>query len=161
MKQRKPWLYYLMVWLSGGLFLFAWPFLMARDMNNASGGYIPRLGVLTTAYVGTAILYLGLVAYEVHRFTTHTPKVGQPFQVTSDYYFALLLAIVFVLFALPAYLVAKTSEFLRARGTSALGVFLSVALFICYGISLPLLQGKLNEHWRAQPNTAVNPDAAP
>jgi DMSO reductase anchor subunit len=161
MKQRRPWLYYLMVWVSGGLFLLAWPFLMARDMNDASRNYVPRLGVLTIVYCTTFILYIGMVAYEVHRFATHTMKVGQPYHVTSDSYFALLLVLVFLLFALPAYLVSKTAEFVRARGRFGLGRFLSVALFICHGISLPILQSKLNEQWRAEPNTAVNPDAAP
>jgi hypothetical protein len=161
MKHRRPWFYYLMGWLSGGLFWFAWPFLMARDMNGALRNYIPRLGVLTVVYGGIVTLYLGLVAYEMHRVATYSLEDGQPFQSTSGPYIVLLLVLAFVVFALPAYLVAKTAGFLHVRGRSTLGGFSSVALFICYGISLPMLQRKLNEEWRAQPNTAVNADAAP
>ena len=161
MKQRRPWLHYLMVWLSGGLFLFAWPFFMARDVNNAVRNYVPRLSVLTAVYGAIATLYLGLVAYQMHRVATYTLTDGQPFQSLSGSYITLLLVLAFLLFALPSYLVAKTAKFLHVRGRSALGSFSSVALFICYGISLPLLQSKLNEEWRAQPNSALNADAAP
>ena len=161
MKQRRPWLYYLLVWLSGGLFWFAWPFLMARDVNAASRHEIPRLGGLIGVYCVILALYMGLVAYQMHRVATFNLNDGQPFQPASGFYIALLLALAFLLFAFPAYLVAKTAGFLRARGRSNLGRFSSVALFVCYGISLPLLQGKLNEEWKAQPNSAVNADAAP
>ena len=161
MKQRRPWLYYLMVWLSGGLFLFAWPFLMARDVNGASRDYIPRLGVLMAVYGGIFILYMGLVAYQMYRIATYNVSDGQPLQPASGSYIALLLVLAFLLFALPAYLVRRTAGFLKFRGRPTLGGFSSVALFICYGISLPVLQGKLNEEWKAQPNNAVNADAAP
>jgi len=161
MKQRRPWLHYLLVWLSGGLFGFAWPFLMARDVNTASRHEIPRLGALITVYCAILALYFGLGGYQMYRLATYSLDDGQPFQPASGLYIALLLALAFLLFAFPAYLVAKTARFLRARGRSTLGGFSSVALFVCYGISLPLLQTKLNEEWRAQPNTAVNADAAP
>jgi len=161
MKQRRPWFNYLMVWLSAGLYWFAWPFLMARDVNDASKDYFPRLGALTAAYGGIVVLYLALVAYEMDRVSTHTLKDGQPFQTTSGPYIALLVALALLLFALPAYLVARTAGFLKLRRRSTLGAFSSVALFICYGISLPVLQRKLNEEWKAQPNNAVNADAAP
>jgi DMSO reductase anchor subunit len=159
MKQRKPWLYYLMVWVSGGLFLFFWPFLMARDVNHSSKDYVPRLGVLCAVYGATLTLYLGLVVYEMNRVATYTANAGQPFQTTPGSYIVLLLLLAVLLFALPAYLVAKTSSFIRARGKQVLGGFGSVALFLCYGISLPMIQSKLNELWKAQPNTAVNADA--
>ena len=161
MKQRRPWIYYLIGWLSGGLFLFAWPFLMARDVNGASSNYIPRLSVLMVLYGAILGLYLGLVGYQMHRITTYSLEAGQPFQQTSGPYIALLLLLAFLLFALPSYLVAKVSGFLRFRGRASLGGPSSVALFICYGISLPILQIKLNDEWRAQPNNAVNPNAAP
>jgi hypothetical protein len=161
MKQRRPWLYYLMVWLSGGLLWFAWPFLMARDVNGASRDYIPRLGVLIAVYGGILILYLGLVAHQMYRIATYSVGDGQTFQPVAGPYIALLLALAISLLALPAYLVARTAEFLKFRGRATLGGFSSVVLFICYGISLPVLQGKLNEEWKAQPNNAVNADAAP
>ena len=161
MKQRRPWFYYLLVWLSGGVFMFAWPFLMARDVNGAAKGYVRRLDLLTATYSGLVVLYLGLVAYAMHHVATHTPAEGQPFEMISGAYIGLLLVLAGLLFAFPAFLVAKTAAFLRVKGRSALGGFPSVALFICYGISLPLLQGKLNEEWKAQPNSAVNTDAAP
>jgi hypothetical protein len=81
--------------------------------------------------------------------------------MVSGSFIVFMLLLAFLLFALPAYLVAKTAGFLHARGRSALGTPSSVALFICYGISLPLLQRRLNEEWKAQPNSAVNADAAP
>jgi hypothetical protein len=161
MKQRRPWLYYLLGFLSGGLFWIAWPFLMARDVNVASRGNVPRLRALTVAYCGVFTLYLGLVAYQMYRVETYTPSDGQPFQPISWSYIGLLAALALFLLACPAYLAAKTSAFLRGRGRSALGPFASAALFLCYGISLPLLQRKLNEEWVAQPNTTLNPDAAP
>lgn len=161
MKQRRPWLHYLLVWLSGGLFWFAWPFLMARDINAASRGQVPRLGTLTALYGGIFVLYLALVAYQMHRVATYNLSDGQPFQPASGWYIAMLLLLAFLLFAFPAYLVAKSADFLHAYGRPSLGRVSSVALFICYGISLPLLQRKLNEEWRAQPNSAVNADAAP
>jgi hypothetical protein len=159
MKQRRPWFYYLLVWLSLGVFMFAWPFLMARDVNGAAEGYVRRLDVLTAAYSGIVVSYLGLVAYAMYHVATHTPVEGQPFEMISGAYISLLLVLATLLFALPAFLVAKTAAFLRIRRRSALGGFASVALFICYGISLPLLQGKLNDEWKAQPNNAVNADA--
>jgi hypothetical protein len=159
MKQRRPWLHYLLVWLSGGLFWVAWPFLMARDINAASRREIPRLGALITMYCAIFALYFGMVAYQMHRVATYNLNDGQPFQPVSGLYMAVLLSLAFVLFAVPAYLVAKTAGFLHARGRSTLGRFSSVALFMCYGISLPLLQGKLNDEWKA--HSAVNADAAP
>jgi hypothetical protein len=161
MKQRRPWLNYLVVWLSGGLFWLVWPFLMARDVNGAARDYVPRLRVLAAVYGATAALYLGLVAYEMHRVATYTLEDGQPFPMVFGSFIVFMLLLAFLLFALPAYLVAKTAGFLHARGRSALGTPSSVALFICYGISLPLLQRRLNEEWKAQPNSAVNADAAP
>jgi hypothetical protein len=158
MKQRTPWLYYLMVWLSAGLFWFAWPFLMARDVNDASRNYFPKLNVMIATYGGIIVLYLALVAYEMHRVATYTLKDGQPFQIASGTYVALMLTLALFPFALPAYLVARTAGFLRVRGRSKLSAFSSVALFICYGISLPVLQGKLNQEWKAQPNSADNAD---
>jgi hypothetical protein len=154
-------MHYLLVWLSCGLFWFAWPFLMARDINTASRHHLPRLGALTAAYGGILVLYVGLVVYQMHRVTAHNANDGQTFEHTSGLYLALLLALAFLLFAVPAYLVAKTAGFLRARHRPAPGPSSSVALFILYGISLPILQGKLNEEWKAQPNSAVNADAAP
>jgi hypothetical protein len=52
MKRRRPWLYYLLGLLSGGVFWIAWTFLMARDVNAASKGDVPRLGALTVVYCG-------------------------------------------------------------------------------------------------------------
>lgn len=161
MKQRRPWLHYLLVWLSGGLFWFAWPFLMARDINAASRQQVPRLAALTALYGGILVFYCGLVAYQIHRVAAYDLSDGEPFEPASGWYIGLLLALALLLFAFPAYLVAKSAEFLRARGRPTLGRFASVALFICYGLSLPLLQSKLNEEWKAQPNSAVNADAAP
>jgi hypothetical protein len=161
MKQRRPWIHYLLVWLTGGLFWFAWPFLMARDINTASRHHLPRLAALTGVYCGILLLYLGLVAYQIHRVATYNVNDEQPFYPASALYVALLLALAFLLFAVPAYLVAKTSGFLRARRRPALGPRSSVVLFALYGISLPMLQGKLNEEWKAQPNSAVNADVAP
>jgi len=161
MKQRRPWLYYLMVWVSCGLFWFFWPFLMARDVNDSSKDYVPRLGMLSAVYGAIVTLYVGLVAYEIHRIAAYTADAAQPFQGTPGSYFALLIMLAVLLFALPAYLVAKTAGFIRARGRRVFSGAGSIALFIWYGISLPMLQSKLNELWKAQPNSAVNADAAP
>ena len=156
MRQRRPWIHYLLLWLSGGLFWFVWPFLMARDINATSKHHVPRLGALIGVYCGILVLYLGLVGYQMHRVATYNVNDGQPFHTASGLYMALLLALAFLLFAFPSYLVAKTAAFLRARRRPALGRFSSVALFIFYGVSLPLLQGKLNDEWQAQPNNAVS-----
>ena len=161
MKRRRPWLYYLLGLLSGGVFWIAWTFLMARDVNAASKGGVPRLGALTVVYCGVFTLYLGLVAYQMYRVETYTLSDGQPFQPISSSYIVLLAVLALFLLACPAYLAAKTSAFLRGRGRPTLGPFASGALFVCYGISLPLLQRKLNEEWVAQPNPTFNPDAAP
>lgn len=161
MRIRRPWLSYLLVWLSGGLFWFAWPFLMARDLNGASRDYIPRLGVLFALFGGILVLYLGWVAYEVYRVTTYRVGDGQSLQPVSDFYSLLLLLPPFLLFAFPAYLVERIAAFLKLRGRPTLSGFSSVVLFMCYGISLPVLQAKLNEEWRAQYGNAANGDAAP
>ena len=161
MKRRAPWLYYAGGWLSGGVLLFAWPFLMARDVNRKAANYVPRLGALTVVYAFIAVAYFGLVGYQMYRVAAYDPGQGLPFQMVSGPYLAILLFLALGLFTLPAYLVARIARYLRARGRTALGGLSSIVLFICYGISLPLLQRKLNEEWKAQPNTSVNTDATP
>jgi hypothetical protein len=133
---------------------------MARDINGASRDYIGRLDVLIAVFAGTFVLYAGLVAYPMYRIATYSISDGEAF-TDSGSYTAVLLVLASLLFAVPAYLVERTAGFLKLRGRPALGGFTSVLLFMCYGISLPVLQAKLNEEWKARPSNAVDADPSP
>ena len=122
-----------MVWLTGGLFLFVWPFALVRDARRLWPESFAGVQWIERAYAVLFAVYIMLLVMSLLQF----PAGHRPYLLG-------MMSLIPVLFAIPAYLVARVARTLRDRRPPSLGPAAAVGLFLLYGISLPMLQSRIN-----------------
>ena len=146
-RQRGVFLHYVLFWLTGGLFGPVWVYLMNRDIQLVEPAHFPGLKRFGAAMLIAFTLHVGFFIYfaiefyatrEQIRIGTFEGNLGPPVALPI----AMLNAIFFI--GCWVYGLLATARFVRSARVPLPGNVALFFLLLVHGISLPLVQVRLN-----------------
>jgi hypothetical protein len=139
MKQRDPFLNWLLILLTLGQYMFVWVFLLARDANRlAESEYIQVRKHMRIFSVVWSIYFLGLVAIALVRLGV--------LPAAPVYLMPIIALLAFASVGYFIWLLLSVAEVLRHEGVPGIPSD-GALIFYCflYMAALPLLQSRLNK----------------
>jgi hypothetical protein len=146
-RQRSAWLHYALFWLTGGLFGPVWAYLMNRDIQRVEPTHFLGLKRFGVAMLIAFTLHVGFFFYfavefyairEQFRSGTFEGDLGPP----AGFPIAILNALFLV--GCWVYVLFCAARFVRAARVPLPGNIALFFLLLVYGVSLPLVQIRLN-----------------
>lgn len=137
-KPRSALGYYLILWVTGGLFMFVWLYLLMRDVNTLSGRRVLNAAVIAGSLFGTFLLYEAFVFGGGAALGGAFPPLWF-FEVMITAAISLLLA-----FALSVTAVYRFAVLANGGRPSSIRLIGTTLLSFLWFASLPLTQAELN-----------------
>jgi hypothetical protein len=151
-RQRSVFWHYLLFLLTGGLFGLLWVYLMNRDIQAVEPAHLRSLRWLAPTSLVALVLYLCFLLYFTEQFFAAREQIqsGQFHgDLGSPTAFAMAMAIALFLVVSWVYGLFSAAAFVRSEHVGLPGNFVLSLLLLVYGISLPLVQSRLNRVFAA------------
>jgi hypothetical protein len=136
-KRRSPWLLYIGLLVSGGLFVFVWIILLMRDVNQFEERIAFPVKPITMAFISALLIYfISIVSLVIAEHSTAR-------QILLVFIIAIGMTINLLLIVLIARLALHISTAL-GHAYPVMFALMSVVLTFLAGLSLVVLQYQMN-----------------
>ena len=146
-RQRNVFWHYVLFLVTGGLFGVFWAYLMNRDVQAVEPGHFPSLRKLGALMLGALALHIGMFFDLMSEFTFVREQIRSGSfdgQVGHSAVFPIAMSVALFLVGSWFYCLLSAARFVRRAGVPLPGNVALFLLLLVYGISLPLVQARLN-----------------
>jgi len=146
-RHRSVLWHYVLFLITGGLFGAVWAYLMNRDIQTVEPAHFPNLKKLGAMMLAAFALYLGLFFHLLSHLVAVREQIrGGSFEgaVWDPVTFTIAMSVALFLMGSWFYCLLSAARFVRRAGVPLPGNVVLFLLLLVYGISLPLVQARLN-----------------
>ena len=146
-RQRNVFWHYVLFWITGGLFGLLWAYFMNRDIQAVEPTHFPGLRKLGASMLAALALHFGLFFYLISELTFAREQIRSGTfdgQVEHPAVFPIAMSVALFIVGAWFYCLLSAARFVRRVRVPLPGNAALLLLLLVYGISLPLVQARLN-----------------
>jgi hypothetical protein len=146
-RRRSVLWHYVLFWITGGLFGVVWAYLMNRDIQTVEPAHFPNLRKLGGSMLAAFALYFGLFFYLLSELVAGREQIRSGSfegEVWDPVTFTIAMSVALFLMGSWFYCLLSAAKFVRRARVPLPGNIVLFLLLLVYGISLPLVQTRLN-----------------